>query len=337
MIPRFPGDPPRDLSKPLEEVRILIEGDLAGERLDRALLHFLTWRSRSSIHRLIRNGYVLLDGRDARPASRVRAGETVLVRIPKRPRAGPRLADGPTEIQVLFEDPYMVAVDKPAGLAVHPAGRRVEGTLIHFLHQRYRSEVAAEDVVPRLMHRLDVETSGVVAVSLHEGFHARVTRQFEDREVRKTYLAVVHGRPSPEVGLVDLGIGPDRRSPVRLKLEARRDGSGLPALTRYRVLSGNRRFSLVEVVPRTGRTHQIRIHLAAIGCPIVGDKIYGGDEGIFLEHLRGELSAESRERLILGRHALHSHRLSYHHPFRGQDMEMVAELPADMAGLLESP
>lgn len=325
------------MSKPLEEVRILIEGDCVGERLDRALLQYLTWRSRSSIHRLIRDGNVFVDGLRARPAYRVRLGEVVRVRIPKRPRAGPRATHGLDEIEILFEDPYMVAVDKPAGLAVHPAGRRVEGTLIHFLHRRYRSPVAGEDVVPRLMHRLDVETSGALAASLHEGFHAEVARQFEDREVSKTYLAVVHGRPSAEHGLVDLGIGPDRRSPVRLKLEARRDGTGMPALTRYRVVRGNDRFSLVEVEPKTGRTHQIRIHLAAIGCPIVGDKIYGGDERIFLENLQGELSEESREKLILDRHALHSHRLRFRHPFRGQEMELVSDLPADMAALLQSP
>ena len=327
-----------DLSKPLEEVVIRIDGASVGERLDQALLHFLTWRSRSSIHRLIRGGFVSLEGREARPARRMRAGDVVRIRIPKRPQAQARPAPDDSLIRVLFEDAFIVAVDKPAGLAVHPSGRRVHGTLIHYLHRRYRQPSnPGEDVVPRLLHRLDVETSGVVAASLHEDFHGIVARQFEAREVKKQYLAVVHGRPSPEEGLIDLGIGPDRRSPVRLKLEARRDGSGIPALTRYRLLRDNGRFSLVELMPKTGRTHQLRVHLAAIGCPVVGDKIYGGDERIFLEHLRGELSAGSCEKLILNRHALHSHRLRYHHPFRDETMELVAELPADMAELMDRP
>jgi 23S rRNA pseudouridine1911/1915/1917 synthase len=337
LIPRFPGDPPRDFSKPLEELKVLIDGECVGQRLDQALLHFLTWRSRASIHRLIREGHVLLEGREARPARRVRAGDVVRIRIPKRPLAQPRPSPGDSQIRILFEDPYLVAVDKPAGMAVHPAGRRVHGTLIHYLHRRYRHGVTGEDVVPRLLHRIDVETSGVVAASLHEDFHGMVARQFEAREVRKTYLAVVHGRPSPPDGLIDLGIGPDSSSPVRLKLAARRDGSGMPALTRYRLVRAQRRFSLVELQPKTGRTHQIRVHLAALGCPVVGDKIYGGDERIFLEHLRGDLSPSSRERLILDRHALHSHRLRYRHPFRDEEMELVAELPQDMARLLESP
>ena len=340
MIPRFPGDPPRDFSKPLEEVKVLIDGECVGERLDQALLHFLTWRSRSSINRLIRDGHVLLEGREARPARRVRTGDVVRIRIPKRPLVQPRSAPEDSKVRILFEDPYLVAVDKPAGMAVHPAGRRVHGTLIHYLHRRYRRPGNhgddAEQVVPRLLHRLDVETSGVVAASLHEDFHGMVARQFEAREVRKTYLAVVHGRPSPPDGLIDLGIGPDSSSPVRLKLTARRDGSGTPALSRYRVLRSNRRFSLVEVEPKTGRTHQIRVHLAALGCPVVGDKIYGGDERIFLEHLRGDLSPGSRETLILERHALHSHRLRCHHPFRDESVELVAELPDDMAGLMGS-
>lgn len=327
-----------DLSKPLEEIVIRIDGASVGERLDQALLHFLTWRSRSSIHRLIRGGFVSLEGREARPARRMRAGDVVRIRIPKRPQAQARPAPDDSLIRVLFEDAFIVAVDKPAGLAVHPSGRRVHGTLIHYLHRRYRQPSnPGEDVVPRLLHRLDVETSGVVAASLHEDFHGIVARQFEAREVKKQYLAVVHGRPSPEEGLIDLGIGPDRRSPVRLKLEARRDGSGIPALTRYRLLRDNGRFSLVELMPKTGRTHQLRVHLAAIGCPVVGDKIYGGDERIFLEHLRGELSASSCEKLILNRHALHSHRLRYHHPFRDETMELVAELPADMAELMDRP
>ena len=261
MIPHFPGEGPRDLSRPLEQLKILATAEHAGLRLDQTLKRVLSWRSRTSIQRLIRGGHVDLRGEAPRPASRVREGDVILVRIPQPPEPV-EVAPRDFEVPVLFEDRFMMAVDKPAGLAVHPAGRRVYGTLIQFLHKRYRRpDDPAHDVVPRLLHRIDRETSGVVAVGLDEQFHSDVRRQFEERRVRKTYHAVVHGRPVPEEGLVELGIGPARSSRIRLKLEARTDGSGMPAVTRYRVLRSNDRFSLVELSPRTGRTHQLHDRL----------------------------------------------------------------------------
>lgn len=335
MIPRVPGEPPQDLSRPLEEIRIQIDGRQDAMRLDVALCEHLHWRSRTSIHRLIKEGRIHLEGREARPACKVRQGEIIRVQIPKA--ATPIQSVAPdSDVPVVFEDQWMVAVDKPPGLAVHPAGRRVHGTLIHWFHVRYRRPDQPEhDVVPRLLHRIDRETSGVVAASLNADFHHLVARQFEDRLVRKSYLAVVHGRPDPDSGIIDLGIGPARNSEVRLKLEARFDGSGLPSLSHYRVLRSNGSYALVEVEPRTGRTHQIRVHMAAIGCPLVGDKIYGADERIFLEQLAGELSEESRARLVLDRHALHAHRLRFHHPHLERSLELEAPLPADMAALLD--
>lgn len=332
-LPKIPGERPRDLSKPIEDFRIRIDDRQAGQRLDQALQFFLRWRSRTQIHRLIKDGYVELEGRRPTPARKVQRGEIIKVRIPEPARPDQMVPD--LEVPVVYEDQWTVAVDKPPGLAVHPSGRRIGGTLIHLLHQRYRRpDDPAHDVVPKLMHRIDVETSGVVAVGLDEQFHSIVARQFEDREVQKSYLAVVHGAPPEDEGLVEWGIGPDRRSPVRLKLEARRDGTGQPAVTRYRVRERNARFSLVELYPKTGRTHQLRVHMDAIGCPLVGDKIYGGNEDIFLENLDGELSDASRERLILDRHALHSRSLRFYHPFREEELVLEAPLPEDMAALL---
>ena len=334
-IPRIPGEPPRDLSKPLEEVRVQIDEPRAGQRLDSALRHYLHWRSRNSIQRLIQDGYVDLRGIKARSSSRVHAGDIVVIRIPKGPEPDPRVAPDDTGIDVLFEDRFMIAVDKPPGLAVHPAGKRVYGTLIHWLHTRYRRpDQPDRDVIPRLMHRLDRETSGVVLAGLEETFHGRVTKQFEDREVEKTYLAVVHGTPSPPSGRIEFGIGPDQRSAIRLKLEARLDGTGLSAVTDYRVVRSNARYALVELRPKTGRTHQLRVHMTAIGCPLVGDKIYGVDDSVFLEQLEGELSDANRERLVLDRHALHHHRIRFFHVAEEQWRELEAPLPPDMASLL---
>ncbi|GAB4143740.1 MAG: RluA family pseudouridine synthase [Planctomycetota bacterium] len=332
MLPKHPGDPPRDLSRPLQRVRFLVDAKLDGQRLDVVLSAVLSWRSRTSVHRLIGAGRVLLEGRRATPSRRIRAGETITVEVPPRPRPLPESLDE-IELPILYEDRWMLAIDKPAGLAVHPAGRRLDGTLIHVLHRRYRRVDDPEhDVVPRLLHRIDVETSGVVAVGLDEEFQHAVARQFEDRLVEKTYLAVVHGRPEPPAGRIDLAIGPDRASPVRLKQAP--DPEGLPASTIYTTVKTRGRFSLVELRPRTGRTHQLRVHMAAIGCPLVGDKLYGGNEDIFLAKLRGELDREARERLVIDRHALHASRLCFFHPMLKREMRIEAPLPACMAGLV---
>ena len=334
MLPKYPGQGPRDLSKQLDRLRILVDARLAGQRLDLALAAVLTWRSRASIHRLIDGGFVQLEGRAASASRRVRAGETIVVDVPPDPRASPDPGAN-VEFPILYEDAWMLAVDKPPGMAVHPSGRRLDGTLIHALHRRYRNPDDPErDVVPRLLHRIDVETSGVVAIGLHEQFHHLVRKQFEDRQVGKTYLAVVWGRPPADAGTVDLSIVPDKRSAVRLKLTTSPDGDGLSAVTDYRVLRSNDRYALVQVLPQTGRTHQIRVHMAALGCPLVGDKLYGPDESLFLNQLAGTLTDEHRRQLVLDRHALHSHTLTFFHPMLDRQTTLEAPLPDDMAALV---
>lgn len=335
MLPRLPGEGPRDLTRPLEQLRLRADDRHDGLRLDQALCLFLPWRSRTSIHRLLAEGLVSLEDRPPRASCRIRKGDLITVRIPAPPEPVD-VAPGDFDLPILHEEKVMIAIDKPAGLAVHPSGRRLYGTLIHYLHKRYRRpDDPAHDVVPRLLHRIDRETSGVVAVGLDEQFHAQVRKQFEKRKVEKTYLAVVHGCPSPREGVIDLPIGPDKRSPIRLKLTAMGVVDGLPAITRYKVRHATRRFSLVELWPETGRTHQIRVHMEAIGCPLVGDKIYGVAPDIFLANLGGELNDEHRERLVIDRHALHAHRLVFDHPLRGKGFSIEAPLPAELAALVE--
>lgn len=336
MLPRFAGQPPKDLSRPLERFEVVIDARHDGARLDVALHAFLPWRSRTGVHRLIRDGYIELQGRRARPSSRVRLGERIVVHVPQKAEPIATTAPEGVAIDILYEDRWLVVVDKPAGVAVHPAGRRVYGTLIHFLHCRYR-RADAHDVVPRLLHRLDRETSGVVAAGLDEDFHAEVGRLFESRAVEKRYFAVVHGSPPATEGTIDLAIGPARRSEVRLKMEARDDGTGLPARTDYRVMRRHGRYSLVELVPHTGRTHQLRVHMAAVGCPLVGDKLYGVPDDVFLNYVAGCLTPAQREALILDRHALHASRLELFHPRLGRKMVFEAPLPDDMARLVGLP
>ena len=333
-LPRYPGEGPRDLSKPLEQVRVLIDARTAGQRLDLALAAILTWRSRSSIVRMIDKGMVRLEGRVVPPSRKVRVGDTIEVDVPQDPVPQPR-TDENFELPILFEDQWMIAVDKPPGMAVHPSGRHLTGTLIDELHRRYRRpEDPEHDVVPRLLHRIDLETSGVVAVGLDEHFHHQVRKQFEDRLVQKGYLAVVHGCPDKLEGRIDFGIRPDKGSAVRLKLTTCEPGLGQSAITNYRVVRSNGQFSLVEVRPETGRTHQIRVHMQAIGCPLVGDKLYGADEQLFLHGIAGELSDADREALVLDRHALHSHTLTFFHPCRDREVTIEAPLPREFAKLV---
>jgi len=303
-------------------------------RLDHFLREKLFWRSRASVQRLIGGGAVLLaGGRRARPATRVREGEILTVLLPARPPL-PLPVYPSTELPVLYRDRVLLAVDKPAGLPVHPSGRHQEGTLVGLLHRHFWEEGQPPGRVPRLCHRLDRETSGVILATTDESVRHLVGRQFEERSIVKTYLALVEGCPDPPAGIIDLPLAPDPRSRVRMAMEARRDGRGRPALTRYRVTGRGERFSLVQVVPATGRQHQIRVHLAAIGHPLVGDKIYGPDAGWFLDSLRGQLSAEAKARLVLERHALHAWKLEFSHPLGKERMEVVAPLPEDMADLL---
>ena len=336
-IPRIPGERPRDLSQHLTEVRVRIDARQAGQRLDLALGFFLRWRSRTSIRKLIEEGFVHLDGRAPSPSRRVRQGETIVVQVPDPPSSDVDPAKLDLDVPLVYADDEMLAFDKPAGLAVHPVGRRLHGTLIHWLHGAYRCpEDPSKDVIPKLVHRIDVETSGVLLVGLNDWVHSELAKQFEDRTVTKVYQAVVHGSPPHDEGRVDLPIGPAVGSAVRLKLEARNDERGMPAATRYRVLRRSGPYTLVELYPETGRTHQLRVHMEAIGCPLVGDKLYGGNDDIFLENLAGELSETSRARLVLDRHALHAARLTFFHPRKEEEMTLEAPLPEAFEELLDS-
>jgi len=316
-------------------------------RLDTFLKKHLSWRSRTSIQRLVKDGYVLVrhvppEHRDEsseplqekRPGRVLRHGDEVVVIIPEELRLPPVNTD-PDGLVVLFEDDEVLAVDKPPDLAVHPSGKHLSDTVIQRVHARYRSEGAEGERLPiRLCHRLDRETSGLLLLGKGELAHREIMQQFENRRVRKEYLAVVHGEPAEEGGLIDLAIGPALASGVRLKMCARPDG--LPSVTEWSVLERRRGVALVRCRPRTGRQHQIRVHLDAIGHPLVGDKLYGVDEGVFLRSARGELTPADRAELCLPRHALHSHRLRWSSPGTGEPRELACPLAGDLRAFLDA-
>ena len=354
----FPKD--RDLTEVPEEVELVVRAsdlrqriDEVNIRLDAFLQHHLSWRSRASIQRLIKEGYVLVDpvspelparpeggsGRLAetrRSGMRLRHGFRVVVVMPEELRIPAQRLDH-EELSILYEDDAVLAVDKPPFQPVHPSGRHLTGTLIQMVHARYRAlghEVDRKKAPIRLCHRLDRETSGVILVGKGERNHSRVMLQFENRQVEKEYLAIVRGHPAEDEGLMDLPIGPDRGGEIRLKMAI--TPKGLPSQTRWRVLE--RRIAgaygpvaLVSCLPKTGRQHQIRVHMDALGHPLVGDKLYGVDPSYFLRGAAGELDAADLRRLGLPRHALHAHRLAWTCPLTGEPRDVTAPLAPDLA------
>ncbi len=347
----FPKD--RNLAEPADRVELEVRASDYGRpvdevhvRLDGFLRRHLHWRSRSSIQNLIRDGYVFVDvpvpddesAREAvverRSSRKLRHGSRVVVVIPEELRLPKGEADG-SDLDILYEDEEVLAVEKPAGMPVHPSGRHVADTLIQQVHARYRSGNDGLKLPIRLCHRLDLETSGVLLVAKGDRCHAHLMRQFEDRKVEKEYLAIVCGSPEADGGVIDFPLGQSRTSDVHLKIAVAPDGQ--PCKTEWRVVERREHCTLVSCSPHTGRQHQLRVHLDAIGHPIVGDKLYGVDESYFLRHAKGELGPADFAALGMERHALHNHRLVFRSPETGERREVTSPLPADMRAYLDGP
>lgn len=343
----------RDLTQPLERVELEVDASALGERvedvsirLDTFLARHLKWRSRSSLKELVRDGWVLVDAstpalpkgtgeltKETRSGRRLRHGSRVVVVIPPENRqALPTEID--TNLRVLYEDEDCVAIEKPAPLAVHPTARYLDDNLLLRVHAMYSAELQAGVVKPRLCHRLDRETSGVLLVAKRAAAHAELSRQFEERKVEKRYLAIVHGVVAGDAGTCDHPIGPSRTSAIRLKMACIADGQ--VCRTDWRVAQRFDGFTLLECELFTGRQHQIRVHLAGLGHSVVGDKLYGDDEQIFERAADGELTDADHERLLLGRQALHHQRLAFTSPATGERVVVESPLPAELQAFLDS-
>jgi len=245
-----------------------------GLRLDRALALLFPDQSRSALARLVENGHVRIDTNEVRKTShRVAAGETVEVDIPDPAPSGIESQDLP--LTILFEDDDLVVIDKPPGLVVHPAAGHADGTLVNALlfHVRDLSGVGGE-IRPGIVHRLDKDTSGVMIIAKNDATHRRLTAEWNTDRIRKEYLAIVYGAPDPERGTVDAPIGRDPRDRKRMAVVP----AGRRAITDYETVERLRYVSLVRCRLRTGRTHQIRVHMKKLGHPIVGDPLYSGPQ-----------------------------------------------------------
>jgi 23S rRNA pseudouridine1911/1915/1917 synthase len=286
--------------------RLRVPPDAAGTRLDRFLGELPEIGSRAVAERLVREGGVLVDGR-ARPKShRLEGGEELEFEAP--PPRPSELTPEAMDLVVPYEDEHLLVVDKPAGIVVHPSAGHSEGTLVHGL-LALEAEGGDEDR-PGIVHRLDRDTSGLLVVARSPEAHRRLQELVRDRDVTRVYLALVVGRPRSLRGTIDAPIGRDRHDPLRHSLDTDRPRG---AVTHFEIEQQLGEYTLLRVRLETGRTHQIRVHLAAIDLPVAGDPTYGRP-GV----------------LGLDRQFLHAARLAFDHPFTGERIDVESALPADL-------
>jgi 23S rRNA pseudouridine1911/1915/1917 synthase len=285
--------------------------DRAGERLDVFLARRAEGLTRSRVQRLIAAGRVRVDGAPAKASHRLAQGERVCAEVP--PPEELRAEPQPIPLDILYEDADLIAVDKPPGMAVHPAPGHPASTLVNAVLAHCRDLSGVGGVLrPGIVHRLDRDTSGVILIAKNDAAHQSLARQLKDRTVDKTYLALVEGTPRPAEGVIEAPLARDPRRRQRIAVVA----GGREATTSYRVVERFRGCALVEARPRTGRTHQVRVHLAAIGHPVVGDALYG------------------KRSPLISRQALHALRITFAHPRTGAPMTVEAPLAGDFAAAL---
>jgi 23S rRNA pseudouridine1911/1915/1917 synthase len=304
----------------MNEQRIELQVNKDKIRLDKFLAEQVANLSRSAAQRLIDDGQVTVNGEPSKPSYKVRTGDIVLALLPTEEAS--ELVAEEIPLNVVFEDKDLLVVNKAAGMVVHPAPGHPGGTLVNAL-LAYCPELAAGDVErPGIVHRLDRDTSGLILVAKRDPIRRALQRQFRDRQVHKAYLALLDGHLQPAWGRIEAPIGRDPHHRQRMAVLA----GGREAATDYHVLeqfahqigpaAGN--YTLVEAEPETGRTHQIRVHFASIGHPVVGDAVYG----------------RRRTWLPVDRQFLHARKLGFKHPTTGQRVGFEAPLPEELAGVL---
>jgi len=308
-----------------------IKDEDAGLRLDVLLAREMPEFSRVHLRRVITAGEVLVDGERAKPAYRLHAGQCVSIRVPELPRESPEPEDIPLDI--LHEDEHLVAINKPAGMVVHPAKGHWSGTLTAALafHFQHLSSVGGP-TRPGIVHRLDRETSGVIVVAKTDAAHLHLARQFEQRTTNKQYFAITAGVPDRDRDFIRQPIGMHPYQREKMAIRARHSTSR-EAETFYEVLQLLGAFAAVKVVPKTGRTHQIRVHLAHIGCPVLCDRLYSGRARLTRRDLDRHCE---RDEVLLDRVALHARRLEILHPATGEPVAFEAEVPPDMQRTLDA-
>ena len=309
-----------------EDFTFVVGNADAGTRLDTYLSQRVFELTRSQIKKLVQEGLILLNHLPSKPATKLRKGDRITGPIPPPRKLDVIPQDIPLDI--LFEDSWIIVINKPAGMVVHPGAGIDSGTLVNALLYHCTDLSQINGVIrPGIVHRLDKNTSGVMVAAKNAAAHHRLSTQFKARQIEKRYVALVHGEMGATEGTIEAPLGRHPKERKRISIHTRKPRS---AITHWRVIERFRGFSLLEVMPRTGRTHQIRAHLSSRGHPIVGDPQYR--RARWIEGIR---DPQTRERVgALKRQALHSGCLGFIHPRSGEFMEFNAPLPDDMAVLL---
>jgi len=333
-------DEPRNLEVPPEA---------AGQRLDHFIATQLEGVSRSRVQLLLDQGDVLVNGAQAKPSLKLRGGEQIV--ITGEPRPAPlRATPQDIPLDVVFEDKHFAVVNKHAGMMVHAGAGETEdarnkNTLVNALLFRFKAlSSTGGDLRPGIVHRLDKETSGLIVVAKNDAAHSKLAELFSSRQIRKTYIALVHGRVEREKGSITAAVS---RDPLRrTRMTTRPAENSRTAISHYEVVqrADTRfgKFTLVRVRIETGRTHQIRVHMASIGHPVVGDTLYGAhgqltdQAALQASSSRANRRKNAPERLKLGRNFLHAARLEFTHPFTGKPLELEAPLPTELTAFLAS-
>jgi 23S rRNA pseudouridine1911/1915/1917 synthase len=318
-----------------EPLDLLVMVKSEGMRLDQYVqLHLGADFSRSEVQRAIEAGGVRVNGKPVlKPSYKVRKHERLHVTLPEPTHDIPVPEDIPLDI--LYQDQWLAVVNKPPDMVVHPAKGNWSGTLVNALQWHFREHLSTGSGHLRagIVHRLDKDTSGVILVAKDDVTHRDLSMQFESRKVFKEYVALAVGELDRDSDYIDGALKMHPHDRLRMIVSA--DADAKPALSYYEVLERFRGFTLVKVQPRTGRTHQIRVHLLHAGCPVLADKLYGGRAHLKLADLTPDAAAGG-EVVLIGRQALHAFRLRFRHPRTEQWIEAEAPLPADMRGTLEA-
>ncbi|MCS6864552.1 MAG: RluA family pseudouridine synthase [Gemmataceae bacterium] len=320
-----------------EPLDLIVMVKSEGMRLDQyVLLHLGADFSRSEVQRAIEAGSVLVNGKAiTKPSYKVRRNDRLHVAMPEPTHALPVPEDIPLEI--LYQDDWLAVVNKPYDMVVHPAKGNWSGTLVNALQWHFREQLSTDNGHLRagIVHRLDKDTSGVILIAKDDPTHRELAMQFETRQVFKEYVAITQGELPRDSDYIEGAIKIHPHD--RLRMIVSHDPDAKPALSYYEVLERFRGFSLVKVQPRTGRTHQIRVHLLHVGCPVLADKLYSGRSQLRLSDITsGRENITNGEDILIHRQALHAFRLRFRHPRSGQWIEAEAPLPPDMRRTLDA-
>ena len=301
-----------------------------GKRLDAYLAEVIDGWSRSRLQRLIENEDVLVNETAAKPSYKIHEGDEIEVDLIEVPVA--RFEPENIPLDVVFEDEYLAVINKPAGMVVHPGAGVQSGTLANAIAYHFEIEQSAlstqqSEARIGIVHRLDKDTSGLIVVAKTDEIHEALSEQFRERKVYKSYVALVHGSPDQNTGIIEAPIGRNKHNRLRMKVATH----GRSALTLWKVRKRYEKFTLLDVEIKTGRTHQIRVHTAYINHPVVGDEIYneGRDNTVADINVRNAIKS-------LGRFFLHAEKLSFTHPKTGELLEFQQDMPPELKGFLNA-